>query len=102
IAGWHDTSGREPPDRLRDAADVVRDGGHARAEGLEERAALIELRAVREQCDRGVAKCALDLVGRQVPEAPLGSRAGGLAPPVQRLKRVAGDQQPRALDAIES
>ncbi len=47
--GAHDAPGAEAPHGLGDAADVVCDRRHAGAERAQQRAALIELRLVREE-----------------------------------------------------
>ncbi len=82
--------------RLGHAADVVGDRRHAGAERAEQRAALVELRPVREHGDRRLAEGAVDLGLRQVAEPPVDveSRRRG-AVRLHRLERIARDDQPR-------
>ena len=51
VVGRHDAPGAVAANRLGEAADVVDDRWHARAERLQERAGLIELGAVGEDGD---------------------------------------------------
>jgi L-cysteine/cystine lyase len=88
----------EPPHRLGDAADVVRDGRHARAQRAQERAALVELGPVRKDGDGRVAEGAVDLRRREITEPPLDLEPVGRgAIGLDRLERIPGDEQPRAL-----
>ena len=94
VASGHDAPGLEPAYRLRDSAHVVGDGGDAGAEGTQESSALVELGAVREDSDCGVAEGAVDFGPREVAEPPLHLEAvGGRAVPIERLERVARDEQ---------
>ena len=96
--GGYDASCAEPLDRLRDSGDVVRHGRHTRTEGLEERAALIELRPVGKEGEGRLAECALELVLREVAEPPFGQVTGLGAVAVHRLHWITRDEQARAGD----
>src|SRR3954453_19619980 len=100
VARRHDAARLESPDRLGDAADVVRNRRHTGAERLEERSALVELRPVGEQRHRRLAERAFELALWEVTEAPLGHVAGLYPVAVQRLERVACNDQPRAVDRL--
>src|SRR5207249_3499409 len=100
VARLDDTAGAVAPDGLGDAADVVRDGGHAGAERLQQRPALVELRPVREERDGRVAECAFHFSLRQIAEAPFGELAGLFAVAVHRLERVTGDEEPYPRDLL--
>jgi endonuclease/exonuclease/phosphatase family metal-dependent hydrolase len=96
IPRGHHAAGGEAADRLGDAADVVRDGGNPGAERAQEGAALVELRPVWEDCDRGVAEGAVDLRLREVAEAPFHLEPVRSRPVrLDRLERIAGDEKPR-------
>ena len=71
VAGGDDATRAEAPDRLPEAADVVRDGGDAGTQGAEERAALVDLRPVREEGERGLSVGPVDLGLREVAEPPV-------------------------------
>ena len=96
VARRNDAAGAEAAHRLGDAADVVRDRRHAGAERAEQRAALVELRPVREHGHRRLAEGAVDLGLRQVAEPPVDVEPGRRgAVRLHRLQRVARDEQPR-------
>ena len=83
---------RRTPDRLAEPADVVDDRRHAGAERLQEGAGLVELRAIREDRDRRLARArgrAPPAAGSRAATRPAPARAG-----VERHRRVAGDDQP--------
>ena len=98
VARRDDAAGPEAANRLAEAADVVGDGRHAGAERAHERAALVDLGPVGEERDRRLAERAVDLVVREVAEPPLGPVARGRPVAVDRLERIAGDQEPRSVD----
>jgi endonuclease/exonuclease/phosphatase family metal-dependent hydrolase len=95
VTGRHDASRAEPRDRLRDSADVVRHCRHSGAERLQERAALVELRPVWKECDGCLAERALELVLREVTEAPLREVAGLRPVAVHGFDRIARNEQAR-------
>ncbi len=90
----------EPLDRLGKPADVVGHRGHTGSKCLHERAALVELRPVRKECDGRLAERTLELGLRQVPEPPLRQIAGLGAVAVHGLDRIAGDEQARSGDPL--
>ena len=100
VVGRHHTPGTERSHRLGKPADVVDDGGQARSERLQKRAALVELRSIGEDRDRRFAERPLDLRLREIAEPKLSSVEGG-----QRPHRVAGDEEaasrpPRRLGCV--
>src|SRR5205814_8759635 len=84
VARRDDPARAEPPHRLGDPADVVRDRRDAGAERLQQRPALVELRPVGKERDRRVAERTLDLLRVQIPEPPFD--------PVAALRAVAVDR----------
>ena len=61
VVGRDDAAGAERPHGLAEAADVVDDRRHAGAERPQQRAALVELGAVREDGDGRLAERPVDL-----------------------------------------
>ena len=96
IAGLDHAAGAELAHRLGEAADVVDDRGHARAERAQERGGHVDLRLVREERERRDRERVVDLRLGLVLGAPLDVGSGrGRAVRLERLERLAGDEQPR-------
>src|SRR5437762_2946815 len=73
VARRDDSAGAVLRDRLRKAADVVRDGRHPGAERLEQRSRLVELGTVGKDGDRRLRERAVELARGEVAETPLGA-----------------------------
>ena len=100
VPGRDDAAGAERLHGLGEPADVVDDRRHAGAERAQQRARLVELGAVGEERHRRLAERAVELGVREVAEPPLGAIARGRAVAVDRLHRVADDEQARAVDPL--
>jgi endonuclease/exonuclease/phosphatase family metal-dependent hydrolase len=93
VVGGDDGPCRESPHRLGNPADVVGDGRHACAERPEERAALVELLAVREERNRRLGERVVDLGFARVVRSPFDP---WLAAPCRDVdERLSDDEEPR-------
>ena len=68
VIGRDNAPGTVVRDSLAETADVVDDRRHPGAERLQERPALVELRAVGEDCDGRVTESTLELLRREIAE----------------------------------
>ena len=71
VSRGNDPARAEAPHRLGDPAHVVRNRRHPSAERAQERAALVELRRIREDSDRRIAERAVHVGLRQIAEPPV-------------------------------
>ena len=94
-------AGAEAANRLGQPRHVVGDGRDTRAERPQQRPALVDLRAVREDGDGGLAERVVDLGRGQVAEPPLGAVAGCAPVGLDRLERLAGDEEAGAVGALD-
>ena len=94
----HHASGAEAIDDLAEASDVVDDRRDARAQRLQERSGLVELRPVGKDGDRRIRQGALELLRAEIPEPPLGPSACGLPELLEGNPGIAGDEQAGPVD----
>ena len=99
VARRNDPPRPEALHRLGEAAHVVHDRGHAGAERPEESAALVELGPVREHGHGRLPERTVELSVREEAEPPLDAVPACGAIGLQRLERIACDEQPRPVDA---
>ena len=100
VARRHDPARAEAANRLGEAADVIRDDRHSRAERPEQGTALVDLGSVRKERDRCFAEGPVDLPVREIAEPPLRTVSGSLLVALDALERIARDEESGAVDGL--